>query len=207
MTLYMEKAQKILTKAKKMFEENPTEDSNIWEHVVTKSGTRLFKRESLSNDQTVPYYYMLTTINHPASKLVDRIWKINEEDAKKNDPTLTDLSVIERTDFHRVYSQYHAITWPVWPRHVVYAQYKFDEQGVQYIVSFSIDHPKVLLDDEQYVRGNIRMSVYEFKEIMVNGKSSTSAKRIAQIDPCGSIPSFIVNMFAENQVNVFNSWK
>jgi hypothetical protein len=199
MEKYIIDADKVLIKAKKLLGDN--EDK--WDRITTKNGTSLFKYDS-SNNSEVPHYLVSTIIDKPINDLVDIIWRINENEAKKRDATLTDCKNIEKSEYHRIYSQHHSMTWPVWPRHLVYAQVKFDEGDVIYIVSYSIKHPKVPLDEDNYVRSHIHMSVYEFKEI---NRVKTSVKRIAQIDPCGTIPTVIVNTFTNNQVNIFNTWK
>ena len=62
----------------------------------------------------------------------------------------------------------------------------------------------VPLEAKTHVRSRVHLSIYEFKE---TGKETTQVTRITQIDPCGSIPVPLVNMYAGNLVDMFNRWK
>lgn len=196
MSKYIKDAEKVLNKAINLF----LEDENNWEYITTVEGTKLVK-QTISD---IPCYLGSTIINKPIEKLINKVWKIDVNTAMKNDSTMTDCKIIESSNVHRVYSEYHKMTWPVWPRHVVYAQVKVEENNITYIVSYSINHSKVPLDTNNYVRSNVIMSVYEYVPI---DKNITSVRRLTQIDPCGTIPKFIVDVFANKQIEKLNSWK
>ena len=194
---YIEKARDILARFEKL------RSQTKWQHILTKEGTDLFKTD-IPEVCPIPCYMVTTTINKPKDVLVDKIWAVNEELAKKNDPKLTMWQEIEKDNNWKVCSQYNSTMWPAWQRHTVFAQVKFDEGNSTKLVAYSIDHPKVPLQDKTHVRTKVHMSVYDYTD---NGDNTTKVTRITQVDPCGNIPTSVVTMYSGNLVDMFNRWK
>lgn len=199
---YMADAKKVLALAKSYTE------NNTWEHVVTTEGTELYKYDMPSVCPT-PCYLTKTKINQPMDKVVNWLWKINEDGAKENDPSVLDWREIEKTDNFKIVSQHNktGLTgWVFWPREIVFLQAKFEnkDENTVNLVACSVEHPSVPLNDKKYVRARLHMSVYTFK---ADGPNATKIQRVTQLDPCGSIPVSIVNWFATGQVRMFNNWK
>jgi len=148
-------------------------------------------------------WYQQLSINQKINWLI-KFWAVNEELAMKNDPKLTMWREVEKGNNWKVCSQYNSMMWQMWPRHTVFAQVRFDEGNTTKLVAYSVDHPSVPRQDKTHVRSNVHMSVYEYKD---NGDNTTQVTRITQIDPCGSIPVALVDLYSGNLVNLFNSWK
>ena len=116
-----------------------------WQPVVTKEETSLSRKER-PEVCALPCYLVRTVINKPKNVLVDKIWAVNEEGARRNDPKLTAWREVERGNGWKVCSQYNAMSWPIWPRHTVFAQVRIDdEKDTTKLVGFSVEHPKGIL--------------------------------------------------------------
>jgi len=112
--------------------------------------------------------------------------------------------VVENGDNYKVCSQYTDMTWPLYPRHIVYAQYKIDEGDSTYLVSFSVDHPNVKTDEKTHVRSKVHISAYTYVD---NHDGTTTVRRILQVDPCGNVPTSVVDYFSTSVMNMFAMWK
>lgn len=196
---YEDTARKLLDEARKLKEEQEG-----WTDVVEKDGTKLQKkdRKDICN---LPCYLVSTKIKKSMADLVDKIWGVNEERAKKNDPKLLMWKQVEGYPDWKVCSQYSGMA-PFWPRHMIFAQTKFEEKDGKtvYLVAHSIKHSDVNVDTKTHVEGKLHLSVYEFKD---NGDGTTSIWRLTQADPCGSVPHWLINWYATNLVDMFNRWK
>lgn len=205
---YLDQAKKLLDEAKKMhfnksLDDPKKEETNHWDFVLAKDGTSLYKRDR-KEVSPVPCYLVDTKIEKPKDDLVNKIWGVNEELAKENDPKLLMWKELEKEPSWKVCSQYSGMAWPIWPRHLVFAQTKIEEGDKTYLVAHSIDHPEEKINKNTHVEGKVCMSVYEFKD---NHNGSTSIRRITQVDPKGSIPVWLINLYAGNLVDMFNRWK
>lgn len=198
MTDYLKEAQTVLARAKTLMEENK------WVHVTTtkETGTELQKRE-IPEVCPIPCYLVKTTIKKPVHEMVNKSWVIDENRIKFNDPSVKEWKELEKTDTYKICTQYNKMGMFISDRQVVYAQVKIEEPGATYLVSFSVTHP-LAPPDENFVRSHIHMSVFEFKK---NKDGDTDVTKIAQIDPCGDIPVFVVNMVANRQVEMLDRWK
>jgi hypothetical protein len=189
-------------------------DDQKWKHVVTKENTELYKKK-YPDICPIPCYLTTTTIGKPMNELVNKIWLMDEDKAKENDPKLTmwteiDKGVLDDNISWKVCSQYNSMMWPIWPRHIVFAQVKInrpatsDKPETTQLVAFSVDHEKAPIDTKTHVQAIVHLSVYDF---ISNKDGSTIINRITQVDPKGGIPVGLINMYATNQVDMFNRWK
>jgi len=191
---YTAHAKTLLAQAKACLKENK------WDFVTSKHDTHLFKQTI--DGSSFPRYFTKSTIKKPMEQVVDLIWKNNEDGAKRNDQSVIDWRVVESGENYRVCSQHNEMSWPIWNRHIVFAQVKFVEKEATYVVAFSVDHPDVK-NETDTVRGKLNMSVYEF---IPNSLNSTTVRLVVHFDPCGTIPVYIVNLFTGNMVEKFNRW-
>lgn len=191
---YTAEATTLLAQAKTCLKENK------WDFVTSSHATHLFKQTV--DDSPFPRYLVKSTIKKPMNQVVDLIWKNGEDGAKRNDPSIIDWRVVESGENYRVCSQHNEMKWPIWNRHIVFAQHIFVEKEATYVIAFSIDHPGV--DNEtDTVRGKLNMSMYEFVPISAN---LTTVRLVVHFDPCGTIPAYIVNLFTGNMIDKFNKW-
>jgi hypothetical protein len=178
-------------------------NSEKWDFVLEKEGT-ILKKKSLPEICSFPCYLAETTINKPRDKVVEKLWNIDESGAKKNDPKLSSWVEIEKKDNWKVCSQYNKMGWPIWDRHTVFAQVKIEKNNIIYLVAFSIEHPNAMPDNSKFITNKLHLSVYEYID---NGNNTTNISRITLVDPKGSIPQWIVELFSGNMVNMLNLWK
>ena len=184
-------------------EYNKLKATKKWKFVIEKEGTKMYKTE-IPEVCDFPAYLISTVINKPKDEIIKKLWNISEIEAKKNDPNLIKRIEIETGQNYKILSQYNATTWPITPRHFVFLQMKIDIDDKTYIISRSIEHKNVLREDDSYVRGIIYMSVYEYKYIDCN---KTLINQITHIDPKGYLPVWLVDLYSNNFVNMFNLWK
>lgn len=193
---YTEKALELLKEVKQSFVE---ED---WTFVLEQEDVILEKKDFL-NVCPIPRYRIDTVIDKKSSELVDKIWNTDYDSAKVDDPDIIDWNIIDSGDDWKVIRQTNKMPWPVWTRESVVAQVKIVDGETVWIVAFSVEHKNAPRDDYNYVRTNVCMSVYGFTDC----DDKTEAYRMAQIDPCGAIPVYVVNSYAGKLVDVVNSWK
>lgn len=194
---YIKLATDVLEKARKLMSDTK------WDPVATSNeGTKLEKKD-LPDVCPIPCYLVTSTIDKPKDELVNKVWEADFERAKKNDPQLKMMVEVESGPYWKVRSQYNGLGPLIYDRHTVFAQVKMDIANSTYLVGYSVDHPKVPLLTS-HVRTQMHMSVYEFTELTPN---KTQIKRIAQVDPKGSIPVWIVKMFANNNMKMFDMWR
>jgi len=174
-----------------------------WTPVADKEGIKMYRlpRPDVS---PIPCYLIETTYNKPKVELMNKIWGATEETTKKYDLKISMWCVVENGDNYKVCSQYTDMTWPLYPRHIVYAQYKIDEGDSTYLVSFSVDHPNVKTDEKTHVRSKVHISAYTYVD---NHDGTTTVRRILQVDPCGNVPTSVVDYFSTSVMNMFAMWK
>jgi hypothetical protein len=194
---YIEEAKKALKQALKI------KLSGGWSHVITKEHTELYRKE-VPKICPIPCYLFITTINKLKDELINNIWNTNEKTARNNDPNLIMWEKVEQGDNWQVYSQHNAMVFPLWTRHSVFSQSKFEHKNVTYIIGHSVDHPNVEYKNDSYVRTHVHFFLYEYTD---NGDNTTSISCITLVDPKGNIPVFLIDIYTENIVNMFNLWK
>ena len=175
-----------------------------WQQVATSAQNTKLEQKNLPNICSFPCYLVSSTIKKPKEELVKKIWEADLERAKKNDPKLKMMAEVETGPNWKVRSQYNGMGPLIWDRHTVFAQVRTDVGNVTYLTGFSVDHPKAPTNTTTHVRTNMHMSIYEFTAV---GPKETNIRRIAQIDPKGDIPTWVVKMFANNNMNMFDMWK
>lgn len=150
-------------------------------------------------------YRTKSTFKKPKEEMIGKIWGINEAGAKKNDPKVTHWKIVEEDTVNgwKVIEQEVAMGMMISHRHVVFCQARVDEGNKTYLVAYSVDHPSAPLPRGQVVT-SLHMSVYEYVD---NGDGTTTVTRITQVDPNGTIPEFVINMFTGGLVNLFYAWK
>jgi len=74
------------------------------------------------------------------------------------------------------------------------ARARYVENGTHYIIFVSVAHPKVPLDEANYVRAKVLISAFVCEPL---GEGKTKMTRMALIDPAGNIPTPVVNMNAK----------
>jgi hypothetical protein len=194
---YFKEADKILNIFLKI------KDTDDWEYITTIKDSDLHKK-LFPKICVFPAYRMKTDINKSAIDIYQKIWKMNETDAKVIDPNLISHAEIERGHNWKVVSQCNGGWWPVvMARSIVFFQVKFNINDKIYIVAKSIDHEKEP-ESDSCIRANIHLSVYELIPIDEN---NTRINYIVHIDPRGYIPVWLAEMYSTNILSLVNSWK
>ena len=148
-------------------------------------------------------YLISTTIKKPINTLVDYVWDATLESMQKDDPSVKELEILEIGANYKVRRIVHGMSWPVWDRETVFNQVKYHEGNNIWLIGYSIDHHRAKLTPSKNVRTNLHLSVYKYTALDEN---TTSIQRVAQIDPSGNIPHFIVESVAGKAMKTFKSW-
>jgi hypothetical protein len=183
---------------------------------TVSQGINSIVAEKLKLPESNVLYYKVTaeSIDRPLNELVSKIWDSTEKSAKKYEPTTVEWKVLEVGENWKTRAQVNNLgVKGVYPRQIVFKQTKIDvsrkesmETGIAegvYLIAHSVEHPDAPLDPNNYVRANVKMSVYHFSSLE-NGE--TKVVRIVNVDPCGWLPKWLVNMFATNMCNMFDMW-
>lgn len=190
-------ADNVLNEAKQLFKDGS------WDHVLTRADISLHKK---SLDKCPISAYLVTgTYSKSKEDMVNKIWNVSSpEDAKKNEPNLNMWKLLDRGLNWKIVSQCVNMPFPVWPRHAVFEQVRYDINNDTYLVGFSVDHPDIQLHSSTHVTAHLHMSVYEYHD---NGNKTTTVKRITLVDPKGWLPISVVEAKSQDLVDLFISWK
>jgi hypothetical protein len=99
-------------------------------------------------------------VNVAPDVLWNEIWNDDEESNKRKDIDIVEWKLIERDTNYKVFSQINKMPWPLWSREACCALVKIKEENTYWSLIFSINHDKVPLKDDTYVRPIVHMSVY-----------------------------------------------
>lgn len=152
----------------------------------------------------LPHYRALTFVDLPKETVIGLVW--NTEDTKTaqiDDPNITFLQVLDKSANYKIRQQVNQLRSPIWPRETVFYQERVEQGDTTYLIGFSINHPLAPLRKTEVVRTNVAMSVYKYTSITPN---KTKVERIANVDPCGWIPTFAIKAQVGKLVNAFNRW-
>ena len=153
---------------------------------------------------SVPRFRVTGTVNGSAENLWNRVWSYTEVELKQQDPDIVFYNVIEQTENFRVYHQINKLPFPLYKREFVVAHHKIIDGNIHWIISYSIEHEKVPYNPQQYVRGIIHLAIQGFIPI---DHERTQVIRIIQVDPCGNIPTVLVNMNAHKLIKGITNLK
>ena len=128
----------------------------------------------------------------------------SSENMKKHDPEITHYEIIrELEDETRICYQINSLGWPIWPRDLVYLQTVHQEDDSYWIYMYSIDAEEKPEQKDKYVRAKLNISAYGF----IPEDEGCIIYRIAHVDPAGSIPTGIINNYANKTANMIKELK
>jgi hypothetical protein len=129
-------------------------------------------------------------INCSATEALDYTWNFTRsaDNVLKVDDTITSYKIIEEKDNLRKFYQANKLPWPLYPRDLVAMSHKLNND--QSILMYSVPHEVI---DTNCVRSDLTVSVHAFKD----KGDKCKVIRIAHLNPNGSIPSAIVNMYTD----------
>lgn len=194
--IYLTKALELLNETKQSLKETD------WTFVSETNSTLLEKKEYPEICPT-PRYKVKTDISKNTQELINKIWCADYNSSKADDVDIIDWQIIDSRDDWKVIRQTNKMPWPIWTRESVVAQVKIVDDNITWIVSYSVNHTLAPIDEANYVRTNVYMSVYGFE----NNGNSTIVYKVVQIDPSGSLPVSVVNMYSSKLVSALNKWK
>jgi hypothetical protein len=134
-------------------------------------------------------------------ELADIIWNKynNIDNIKAFDFDISDYRIINNIDdCTRICYQVNNLPWPLWPRESVYLQTRIPRDNAIYIYMYSIDSNDILQQPDKFVRANINISAY----ILTPCDFGCMVYRIVHIDPAGSIPTSLINSYANKTGNM-----
>jgi len=150
--------------------------------------------EKLTDESPIKIIKATGKLNCSAEKIFHKIWDQTYEEKKKTDDSLLKDAVLEKIDDHTIitYQSYKA-PWPVSSRDFLFLRSKVVEDGNIYQVDVSIEHnskPVETTTKNGFVRAKLIVSGYVY---VPKGDNECEATHIVLMDPCGNIPSFLVN--------------
>jgi len=174
-------------------------NDNNWE-VVTDDGNIKIERKFTKNCP-LACFRSSGFVNANAEELLDYVSKIyeNAESIKRYDIDVSHYEIVEKlSENSRLCYQINSMQWPIWPRDTLYVQIMKNFGENYWLYMYSDESPIRPKRDDQYVRAIINISAYGFYP----EKDGCRVYRLAQIDPCGSIPTSVVNSYAEKTASV-----
>jgi len=182
---------------------NLRKNKNMWTLNSERDEVRLYQQDC-PDVCNLPCYMIESLYSLSKDDMVDKIWLMNEEKAKESDAKITMWREIEKGDNYRICEQYTSMNWPLYPRHLIYAQYKIDRDDNTYLVSFTIKHPTVKVNEKTHVESICHLSVYGYEK--VNDKH-LNVWRILQVDPQGNITTSLISYYSKTFMDRFVEWK
>jgi hypothetical protein len=149
----------------------------------------------------LPHYRASVIINMDRKYLSDIIFNNDEKKAQMDDPGIISLAVLEKSENHKIRYQVNYLGHLISNRETVFAQYKLEKENVTYLVGYSVDHPAA---GGKGVRTEVAMSVYKYTSLEEN---KTLVQRIANVNPGGWIPTFVITAQAGKMIDAFKRWK
>lgn len=196
MSIYEIKARELLLQVKKLLSQTD------WTLISTTNGVKL-ESKPFPSICAVDCFRSNGYVEQNPEFLYNEVWNENEKTLKEKDPDIVEWKVVEQGNNYRVHSQVNAMPWPLWSREACCAQVKIEEPGCYWILTFSVEHPKVPLKPDTYVRPIVHMSVYGFEREGLG----TRVYKIGHIDPSGYIPASVVNLYASKLITPILDWK
>lgn len=136
-------------------------------------------------------------INYDPEELLQHVWKMyDDSDAvKKNDNSITFYQVVAKPQEDiKISYQVNSLGWPIWPRDMLYLQtIRTAKNNSKWIIMYSVESEDFPPKPDQCVRANITISAFGF----VAENNGCRIYRLAHVDPAGSIPPSIVNIYAD----------
>lgn len=191
-----EHATKLLKIAKADF------DSDDWTSYQSKGDIQMWYKYC-PDVCNLARYKIKTTIKKPIQTVVGYVWDATFESMNKEDPSLIGFEILETGKNHKVRRFLHELKWPVWNRETVFNQVKHQEGDDIYLIGYSVKHNKAPLKSDENVRTKVHLSVYKYTKVDNN---TTLVQRVAQIDPCGAIPHWMVEAKAGKAMETFARW-
>jgi hypothetical protein len=172
-----------------------------WRLISDQNGTTLESKSYLNVCLMPCYRARRPKIQKSPTNLLGRVWNINKKIVMQDDPDVTDWEVLEEGKGWRIIWQKMKLPFPIWPRDIVYVQTMVDHGDSTYLVMYSTTHPKAPEDPTQFVRSQMHTNVFGFQK---RGDGLTDGFKVTQIDPAGSIPTWVVNMFTGKLTGMLN---
>jgi hypothetical protein len=195
-TEYLKKGLNILNNAKALIKESD------WSFEANVDGIIMESKE-FTEDSYVPCYRISCDTLRPLNELIEMAWNVDQISLQKDDPDVLKWEILESGNNWRIVTMVNDMPWPLSAREVVIFQsiYK-DNEGI-WLVSYSVPHDSVP-ESDKYVRATVHLSVYGFVR---SNNNINKIYRLSLIDPNGSIPTFVVKLFADKLMEPLNKWK
>jgi len=195
-TKYIKKGVEILNYTKNLIKEPD------WTLEADEEGV-LMESKEFPEKSYVPCYRLTCTCTKSIDELFKYVWDVDEKSLQKDDPDVLKWDIIQSGRSWRIATMINDMPWPLSPREVVIMQIIFRDAEGNWLVSYSIPHEKIPIQDE-YVRATVHISVYGF---ITETDNLSRIWRVSMINPAGDIPAFIVKLFADKQMKPLIQWK
>lgn len=145
-------------------------------------------------------------IDTSAEDLLDYVTKIYDtfESVNQYDQDVVQYEIIKKlTDESRLCYQINSMPWPIWFRDLLYIQIIKKIDNAYWFYMYSVESDIKPKDESKYVRAIVNISAY----IFFPENSGCRIYRIAHIDPSGSIPTNLINNYADKTSTVIKRLK
>jgi len=129
-------------------------------------------------------------VNMSAQRLFEIIWGQTEEEKKKDDDSLISDIIISDHGTSVIRYQSYKCPFPISNRDFLFLRTRREVGGVFYQIDKSYVFDEVP-KKSGFVRGEVVVGAYIYEPIDEN---SCNVTYITQVDPCGNLPKFFVNM-------------
>jgi len=177
------------------FEEikNLLQGDRTWTKILDENSTEIFETSIPPNP--IGCFRAVGIVDGAPEKLFDVLWNARDDTWKKIDDSLTIWKIVEELDENnRILYQVNKLPWPLWARDCCMTQSKFVDNGSYNLCLRSVTHPKAPLDEANYVRAQVLISLFRIEPA---GEGKSKVTRMILVDPCGVIPTPVINMNAK----------
>ena len=190
---YFELATSVLRKAKKYLLED-------WTLISKNENGTILEKKHFPSISSFECYRLNTIINKSKEELVNKIWDVDENIVKKNDPEISSWVQLESGENWKICQQFNNMPMPLYMRELLFTQAKIEEENTTWLVATSIPDHSAKSDHPYWcVRAHIYMSVWGFTTI---SPTQTNVCRIIHVEPSGLIPPFVVDATVSKHIKI-----
>jgi hypothetical protein len=164
-----------------------------WEFIKEKNGISIEKK-FLHQDDEIACFKCGGLINQNCEVLEKYMWDLcGTNEIKKLSEDISYYRVLDQKPNNRICYQINNLPWPLTDREFCYYQCRRNYKDRKCILMFSVESDKVPKNEKKFIRATINISAYCF----IPEDKKTRMYKVIHIDPHGSIPANLINVYSE----------
>jgi len=202
--LYVKRKKKLLFD---LFNDDKNWVETVFGNAKQHPDIKIFSKTNEGSSATITK--TIGIINATQKEILNILKDVDLKTAQKYEEDMLDFKIIKEIEKDKMWLFYTAFkaTFPVTNREFtnVRTYIEDDGSGKSLLYGFSVNYK-----DQPIIDGRVRAAVLIFGWIMEpipNEPGKTKLTRIAQLDPKGNIPLFVVNLFIAKTGNIIASIK